>query len=68
MDRYGGCAVHGQWHAGEVLEAECLMTLLLHGKWPHLAENILMTDEFHDDVTLVHRRYVTCRDSARMSQ
>jgi hypothetical protein len=66
--RYGECAGHGKWHAGEILEAECLMTLLLYGKWPHLAETILMVDKFHDDVILVHRSYVTCRDSTRMSQ
>lgn len=62
MDRYGECAGHGKWHAGEILQAEYLMTLLLHGKWPLLAETILMIDQFHDDVNLVHRNYVTCWD------
>lgn len=27
----------------------------------------LTTDQFHNDVTLVHRSYLTCRDNARMS-
>jgi len=49
---------HRKWHDGETFLAECLMTLVLHGDLPHSVETELKSDQFHDDVNLVHISYV----------
>jgi hypothetical protein len=50
---------HGKWHAGETFLTECLMTLLLHGQLPHPVETELKSHQFHEEVNLVHRSYLS---------
>jgi hypothetical protein len=60
--------LHGKWHDGETFLAECLMTLVLHGQLPRPAETEVESDQFHDDVNLVHRSYVTYPDRINVSK
>jgi len=44
------------------------MTLELYGQLPHPVETELISDQFHDDVNLVHRSYVTYPDRINASK
>jgi len=44
------------------------MTLVLHGQLPYPVETKVKSDQFHDDVNLVHRSYVTYPDRIYVSK
>lgn len=59
---------HRKWHDGETLLAERLMTIVLHRELPHPVETELKSDQFHDDVNLDHRSYLTYPDRINVSK